>query len=257
MRIALGIEYDGTAYNGWQRQRTGVGVQVHVEDALSKVADEGIEVVCAGRTDTGVHASGQVVHFDTTSERSSRGWILGANSLLPDDVSVIWAQPVDASFHARFSVTARTYRFLILNRFERSALLRHRAWWVREPLDVERMHRAAQALLGKHDFSAYRAAGCQASTPVREITSIAVTRHTDRIVLEVSANAFLQHMVRNIIGTLALIGRGDAREDWAQKVLDRRDRKQAGATAPPHGLILIRVEYPAEFDLPPNPNEQF
>ncbi len=256
MRIALGIEYDGTAYNGWQRQRTGVGVQVCVEDALSKVADESVEVVCAGRTDTGVHASGQVVHFDTTSERSSRGWILGANSLLPDDVSVIWAQPVDDSFHARFSATARTYRFLILNRFERSGLLRHRAWWVREPLDVERMHGAAQALLGKHDFSAYRAAGCQASTPVREITSIAVTRHTDRIVLEVSANAFLQHMVRNIIGTLVPIGRGDAREDWAQKVLDGRDRKQAGATAPPHGLTLVGVEYPAEFDLPPNPNEQ-
>jgi len=256
VRIALGLEYDGTAYNGWQRQRTGEGVQTCVEAALSKVANEKIEVICAGRTDTGVHASGQVVHFDTSSERGSRGWLLGANSNLPDDVSVIWAQSVDDSFHARFSATSRTYHYLILNRLERSPLYRHRAWWVYDPLDAERMHAAAQALMGRHDFSAYRAAGCQASTPNREITSIAITRSEDWIWLEVSANAFLQHMVRNIAGTLVAVGRGDESDDWAGVVLAGGDRKKGGAAAPPHGLTLVEVGYPAEFDLPSNPNKR-
>jgi len=250
MRIALGIEYDGTAYNGWQRQRTGIGVQSRVEEALSKVADEAIAVVCAGRTDTGVHASGQVAHFDTTSERSSRSWLLGANSTLPDDISVSWSQPVNDSFHARFSAIGRSYEFLILNRFERSSLYRHRAWWVREPLDSDRMHRAAQLLLGKHDFSAFRAAGCQASTPVRTITSISVTRDKDWVLLRISANAFLQHMVRNLVGTLVAIGRGDQPEKWLEEILAGQDRKQAGAAAPPHGLTLVNVEYPPAFDLP-------
>ncbi len=250
MRIALGIEYDGTAYNGWQRQRTGIGVQSRVEEALSKIADEEIAVVCAGRTDTGVHASGQVAHFDTTSDRSSRNWLLGANSTLPDDISVIWSQPVADSFHARFSATGRCYEFLILNRFERSSLYRHRAWWVHAPLDADRMHRAAQLLLGKHDFSAFRAAGCQASTPVRTITSISVTRDKDWVLLRISANAFLQRMVRNLTGTLVAIGRGDRQEEWIEEILAGQDRKQAGAAAPPHGLTLVNVEYPPEFDLP-------
>ena len=253
MRIALGLEYDGTAYNGWQRQRTGEGVQARVENALAKVANENIEVICAGRTDTGVHASGQVVHFDTHSERDSRGWLLGANSNLPDDVSVIWACPVDDSFHARFSAISRSYRYCILNRFERSALQRHRAWWVYDALDAERMHAAAQALIGKHDFSAYRAASCQASTPNREITTISVMRKDDWITLEISANAFLQHMVRNITGTLVAIGRGDKSVDWAESVLTSRDRRQGGAAAPPHGLTLVRVDYPEDFHLPSNP----
>ena len=252
MRIALGLEYDGTAYNGWQRQRTGEGVQARVEKALTIVANEKIEVICAGRTDTGVHASGQVVHFDTTSERDSRGWLLGANSNLPGDVSVMWTRPVDDSFHARFSATSRSYRYRILNRLERSALHRHRAWWVYDPLDAERMHTAAQALTGKHDFSAYRAAGCQASTPDREITKISVERDGDWITLHVSANAFLQHMVRNITGTLAAIGRGDESVGWAGEVLAGRNRKRGGAAAPPHGLTLVGVEYPDEFDLPVN-----
>jgi len=252
VRIALGLEYDGTAYNGWQRQRTGEGVQARVEKALTIVANEKIEVICAGRTDTGVHASGQVVHFDTTSERDSRGWLLGANSNLPGDVSVMWTRPVDDSFHARFSATSRSYRYRILNRLERSALHRHRAWWVYDPLDAERMHTAAQALTGKHDFSAYRAAGCQASTPDREITKISVERDGDWITLHVSANAFLQHMVRNITGTLAAIGRGDESVGWAGEVLAGRNRKRGGAAAPPHGLTLVGVEYPDEFDLPVN-----
>ena len=250
MRIALGLEYDGTAYNGWQRQRTGEGVQARVEEALAKVADENIEVICAGRTDTGVHALGQVVHFDTNSERDSRGWLLGANSNLPEDVSVVWACPVDDSFHARFSATSRSYRYHILNRLERSALYRHRAWWVYGPLDAERMHAAAQALVGKHDFSAYRAAGCQASTPNREISAISLAREGNWITLDVTANAFLQRMVRNITGTLVAIGRGDESIDWAERVLASRDRQQGGAAAPPHGLTLVRVDYPDEFDLP-------
>jgi tRNA pseudouridine38-40 synthase len=254
VRIALGLEYDGTAYNGWQRQRTGEGVQTRVENALTDVANEKIEVICAGRTDTGVHASGQVVHFDTSSERDSRAWLLGANSNLPDDVSVVWSCPVDDSFHARFSAMSRSYRYRILNRLERSALHRHRAWWVYDPLDAERMHTAAQALAGKHDFSAYRAAGCQASTPHREVSLISVAREGDWITLDVSANAFLQHMVRNVTGTLVAIGRGDESVDWAAEILASGDRKRGGAAAPPHGLTLVKVDYPDEFDLPVNPN---
>jgi tRNA pseudouridine38-40 synthase len=255
VRIALGLEYDGTAYNGWQRQRTGIGVQARVEEALSSVANETIEVICAGRTDTGVHASGQVVHFDTHSERGSRGWMLGANSNLPEDVSVTWACPVDEDFHARFSATSRSYHYLILNRFERSALYRNRAWWVHDELDAKRMHRAAQTLFGQHDFSAYRAAGCQASTPNRDITAISITRDRDWIHLQVTANAFLKHMVRNMMGTLVAIGRGDEQEDWAGEVLVSRDRKTGGAAAPPHGLTLVNVAYPSKFELPQSPNQ--
>ena len=254
MRIALGIEYDGTAYNGWQRQRTGDGVQAHVEKALSRVADEPIEVVCAGRTDTGVHATGQVVHFDTSSERSERGWLLGANTNMPDDIAVFWAQPVTDDFHARFSALTRSYRYVILNCLVRSALNRHRAWWVYQPLDAARMHTAAQAIVGKHDFSAFRAAGCQASTATREIKSISVVREADKIFIDVTANAFLQHMVRNITGTLVAIGTGDESIESMTEILASRDRKQGGIAAPPHGLTLVNVEYPDDFQLPKKVN---
>jgi len=254
LRIALGIEYDGTAYNGWQRQRTGDGVQAHVEKALSRVADEPIEVVCAGRTDTGVHATGQVVHFDTSSERSERGWLLGANTNMPDDIAVIWAQPVTDDFHARFSALTRSYRYVILNCLVRSALNRHRAWWVYQPLDAARMHTAAQAIVGKHDFSAFRAAGCQASTATREIKSISVVREADKIFIDVTANAFLQHMVRNITGTLVAIGTGDESIESMTEILASRDRKQGGIAAPPHGLTLVNVEYPDDFQLPKKVN---
>jgi len=253
MRIALGIEYDGTAYNGWQRQKTGLGVQQRVEEALALVADHPVEVTCAGRTDTGVHATGQVVHFDTTSARKDRGWLLGANSNLPDDISVMWAHHVEDDFHARFSATGRNYRYRILNRLERSAMHRHRAWWVYQKLDVERMHEAAQYLRGEHDFSAFRAAGCRANTPRRNITSISVKRDGDWITLEVSANAFLQHMVRNITGTLATVGEGEHPSEWMLDVLKSRDRKKGGIAAPPHGLTLVSVDYPetARIPLPP------
>jgi tRNA pseudouridine38-40 synthase len=250
MRMALGIEYDGTAYNGWQRQKTGLGVQQRLEEALAIVANENVEVVCAGRTDSGVHASGQVVHFDTVNQRSQRGWLLGANSNLPDDICVTWARPVDGQFHARFSATARSYRYRILNRLQRSALHRNRAWWVYQPLDSATMHEAAKKLLGCHDFSAFRAAGCQASTAFREIMRIAVRRDGDWITLSITANAFLQHMVRNIAGTLVAIGLGEQSPSWAAEVLERRDRTAGGVAAPPHGLMLVSVDYPAEFNIP-------
>lgn len=255
MRLAVGIEYDGTAYNGWQKQKSGTGIQERVEEALSAVADHALEVTCAGRTDTGVHASAQVAHFDTTSQRSARGWLLGANSNLPDDIAVTWVTAVPDDFHARFSATARSYRYRILNRLVRSALHRHRAWWVHQPLDAGRMHEAAQALLGEHDFSAFRAAGCQASTATRELRSIRVSRDGDWVLIDVTANAFLQHMVRNITGTLAAIGTGEEDVGWAGEVLAGRDRRRAGVAAPPQGLMLVAVEYPAalQLPLPPEP----
>jgi tRNA pseudouridine38-40 synthase len=250
MRIAIGIEYDGTGYNGWQRQRTGLGVQERVEQALTGVADEPVEVTCAGRTDAGVHASGQVAHFDTAAQRSDRGWLLGANTNLPDDICVTWVKPVADGFHARFSATARRYRYRILNRLVRSALHRRRAWWVHRQLDHQRMHEAAQALLGEHDFSAFRAAGCQASNAVREVTDVSVVREGDWVELDITANAFLQHMVRNITGTLVAIGSGDEPVDWAARVLAGKDRRHAGVAAPPHGLTLVQVDYPDEFGIP-------
>ncbi|MGI9237790.1 MAG: tRNA pseudouridine(38-40) synthase TruA [Woeseiaceae bacterium] len=250
MRIALGIEYDGTGFNGWQRQKTGLGVQQRLEEALALVANEAVAVVCAGRTDTGVHASGQVVHFDSASDRSDRGWLLGVNSNLPDDINVTWAQRVDDAFHARYSATSRSYGYRILNRLERSALFRNRAWWVYQALDSGAMHDAAQSLLGRHDFSAFRAAGCQASTAVREISSIAVQRDGDWITLTVTANAFLQHMVRNITGSLVAVGLGEQEVSWLSEVLAGRNRKAGGIAAPPHGLTLSRVNYPAQFNIP-------
>ncbi len=179
MRIAIGIEYDGTGYNGWQRQTSGVGIQQRLEEALSRVADHPIEAVCAGRTDAGVHATGQVAHFDTHSDRTPRSWLLGTNSNLPDDICVSWAQPVAEGFHARYTATSRRYEYRILNRLQRSALHRHRAWWVHEPLDAQRMQDAARALIGEHDFSAYRAAGCQSRTAIREVTALDVVRDDD------------------------------------------------------------------------------
>lgn len=250
MRFAIGIEYDGSAYNGWQRQQNGVGVQPLVESALTEVADELVEVFCAGRTDAGVHALGQVAHFDTNNTRDERSWLLGANSNLPDDISVIWARRVPDDFHARYSAVARSYRYCILNRAVRSALYRNRAWYVHRPLDAKRMHSGAQLFLGEHDFSAFRAAGCQASTPRRTISAISVTRNENWLTLAITANAFLQHMVRNICGTLLAIGLGEQAVEWAAEVLADKDRTKAGVAAPPHGLTLIRVDYPPEFKLP-------
>lgn len=250
MRLALGIEYDGTSYVGWQRQKSGIGVQQPIEEAIASVANEPVEAVCAGRTDAGVHAVGQVAHFDTTAERSTRGWLLGINSNLPPDVNATWASVVEDDFHARFSAESRTYCYLILNRLVRSSLFRHRAWWIHEPLNEQSMQAGGEMLLGEHDFSAFRAAGCQASTPHRLLSKLIVARRDHWVSITVTANAFLQHMVRNITGALVAIGRGDQRPEWAGEVLASGDRTAGGMTAPAHGLTLVSVSYPDRFALP-------
>lgn len=251
MRVALGIEYEGSDFRGWQIQQEGVRtVQACLEKALGKVADHPVAVICAGRTDAGVHAIGQVVHFDTEAQRSLRSWVLGSNTYLPADISVVWAQSVPARFHARFSALARHYRYVILNRPVRSALQRRRAAWFHRPLDAARMSAAGRYLLGEHDFSSFRALGCQAKHPVRTIYSLAVQQQGDLIVLEVEANAFLHHMVRNIAGVLMAIGTGERPIHWIQEVLEVRNRTLGGVTAPPEGLYLLKVRYSEEFDLP-------
>lgn len=250
MRIALGVEYDGRDFHGWERQRHARSVQTCIEQGLSKVANHPVATVCAGRTDARVHALAQVVHFDTQAQRNERSWVLGATSNLPDDASILWARQVDDSFHARFSATARSYRFVILNRLVRPAALRGRVTWQPLHLDEVEMASAAQLLLGEHDFSAFRASGCQAKSPVRTLRELNVTRHGEYVVLQVSANAFLQHMVRNIAGVLMAIGLHKQRAQWAAQVLESRDRRCGGVTASPHGLYLTAVQYPERFELP-------
>lgn len=253
-RIALGVEYNGQAFSGWQAQRHAVRtVQTELETAIAAVANHPVRVVCAGRTDAGVHGLGQVVHFDSAARRQPRNWLLGINTKLPDDISVSWALPVAADFHARFSAVARTYRYVILNRPVRSALLAGRATLVRQPLDVARMQAAGQALLGTHDFSSYRAQGCQAKSPVRTLHRLQVCREGDEVALWVHANAFLHHMVRNIAGVLLATGKGERPLDWAAEVLARRDRTRGGVTAPPDGLYFMQVDYPAGFGIPTVP----
>lgn len=252
-RIAIGIEYDGTRYAGWQRQAEVSTVQAALEAVLGAVADHPVAVTCAGRTDAGVHSVGQVCHFDTTSCRTMRGWTLGTNGLLPTDVAVTWAVQVPADFHARFSAVARTYRYLILNRAVRPALLRRRACWIHQPLDEMSMNEAAQCLVGKHDFSAFRAAECQSRSATRWVHRIEVRRRDDCVLVEITANAFLHHMVRNIAGTLIAVGRGDRPVSWVEGVLSGRDRSLAGITAPAGGLYFLRVDYPREFGLPVTP----
>lgn len=251
MRIALGVEYDGSAFHGWQAQQPGVRtVQGVLEAALSKVANHPVRVVCAGRTDTGVHALGQVVHFDTDSLRGERNWLLGCNVNLPADVAVTWVQPVAPEFSARFSATSRRYRYFILNRTPRSAVLANRVTWIHRPLDESRMQKASSDLLGEHDFSSYRAVACQAKSPIRTLYQLDVERCGDFIVLKLHANAFLHHMVRNIAGVLMAIGRGEQPLGWAKSVLDLRDRTLGGVTAPADGLYLESVAYPAEYAIP-------
>lgn len=251
MRIVLGLEYDGSQFLGWQRQKSGITIQSVVEDALTRVADHPVSVVCAGRTDTAVHASYQVIHFDTHNLRSAHSWVLGTNSNMPPTVSVLWAQPIDESFHARFSATARSYRYIILNRKSKPALFGRRVTWCSRPLNVERMQQASIALLGQHDFTSYRALHCQAKSPMRIIHSLSIKRHGDFIYLDIRADGFLYHMVRNIAGVLMAIAQGDKPVAWADEVLQKLDRTQGGMTAPPYGLYLTKVEYPEEFHLPP------
>lgn len=251
MRLAIGIEYAGTHYAGWQRQASAPSVQAEVEAALAKIANHPVEVTCAGRTDAGVHALAQVAHFDATAARPMRGWTLGANTHLPPDVAVLWATPVADDFHARFAALARSYRYVILNRTTRSAVLRDRTCWWHAPLDAERMHAAAQALAGEHDFTSFRAAECQSRVPVRRLERIAVRRAGEVVTLEVTANAFLHHMVRNIAGTLIEVGEGSRPPEWVGEVLAARDRKAGGPTAPAGGLYFAAVRYPERFGVPP------
>ncbi len=250
MRIALGVEYDGAEFSGWQRQRHANTVQQAVETALSKVAAQPVTLVCAGRTDAGVHATAQVVHFDTDAERPMHAWLLGGNANLPPSVGLRWARPVDDDFSARFSARARAYRYVILCDRLRPALQRHRVAWTHKQLDAERMQAGGEYLLGEHDFSSYRAVACQAPNPVRRIDKLSVRRGGDYIYLDIEANAFLHHMVRNIAGTLMKIGCGEAEPEWAGEVLAARDRTAAGVTAPPGGLYLVKVSYPQRYDLP-------
>lgn len=249
-RYALGLEYEGSGFAGWQSQLHAVSVQSVVEAALSAVADHPVAVHAAGRTDAGVHAAIQVVHFDTSAQRTERGWTLGANTHLPDAVCALWAHAVPDSFHARYSALARTYRYVILNRLSRASLMHHRVSWVRYALDHERMHAAAQALVGQHDFSSFRAAECQSRTPVRQLHAITVERAADVVTITVTANAFLHHMVRNIAGVLIAIGRGQRSVEWCAEVLAVRERAQGGVTAVPHGLYFAGIRYAPEFQLP-------
>lgn len=253
MRYVIGVEYDGSGFHGWQTQRETPTVQATLERALGKVADHPVRVVCAGRTDTGVHARCQVVHFDSEAKREARSWVLGANSNLPPTVSVLWLQPVADDFHARFSALARTYRYRMINRWVRPAIDAGKATWERRPLDEQAMHRAAQALLGEHDFSAFRSAGCKASHPVREVQAIGVERRHHEVLISVTANAFLYHMVRNIAGSLVPIGTGERPAGWLAELLAGRDRNAAGVTAPPDGLYFEGVRYPDHYGLPSRP----
>lgn len=251
MRIALGLEYDGSRFCGWQTQKNGERtVQEAVERALSSVADHAVQVYVAGRTDTGVHATQQVIHFDTVAVRAPHGWVMGSNIKLPADVSVIWAKEVSGEFHARFSARARTYRYIILNRMNRPALLARRVTWVHRSLDASRMHRAGQVLMGKHDFSSYRTVRCQAKSPVRTLHSLNVVRHGDYLIMEVRADGFLHHMVRNIAGVLIAIGSGERSSDWAAEVLEHRDRRLGGMTAAADGLYFHQVDYDAQYEIP-------
>lgn len=249
-RWAACIEYDGSQYHGWQSQPHAASVQDALEYALACVADRPIRTICSGRTDTGVHAQGQIIHFDTDVQRPERAWLLGSNRYLPDDIAPQWFRPMPETFHARFGAFAREYRYWILDRVAPSALWRRRAWHSRHRLEASDMHRAAQALVGQHDFSAFRAAACQASTPWRTIDHVTVTRRGDWLQIDVRANAFLHHMVRNIVGSLALIGRGRYPVRWIDELLQGGDRTRAGMTAPAGGLSLRRVHYPEEFELP-------
>ncbi|MNM87755.1 tRNA pseudouridine synthase A [compost metagenome] len=252
MRYALGVEYDGSEFKGWQQlgESGCASVQATLQDALSSVANAPISVVCAGRTDAGVHGECQVVHFDSDVERSPRSWVLGTTTRLPPSICVRWCVPADDEFHARFSAKARRYRYRLLNRQVRPALYRQTLSWERRALDADAMHRAAQALLGENDFGAFRSAQCQALHARRELQAISVSRQGEVVEVQVQANAFLHHMVRNIVGSLLMVGAGEKPEEWIGELLAGRDRNLAGPTAPPQGLVFVGPLYPDVWQLP-------
>ncbi len=250
-RIAISVEYDGSGYRGWQAQKhDSQVVQTELEKALSKVADEPINVVCSGRTDSGVHASSQICHFDTVAHRDPYNWVMGVNTQLPNDISLSWAQQVDPEFHARFSARSRQYVYLIRQSPYRSALLRNSMTFTHKRLDPELMGEAGSSLLGTHDFSAYRSAQCQAKTSVRTLSHLTVHCHKGVIAVHVEANGFLQNMVRNIVGVLTAIGSQEEPVIWARQVLESKDRTKGGVTAPPHGLYFLGPKYDDHFGLP-------
>lgn len=256
-RYAAIVEYNGRCFHGWQKQkhhsREEISVQAALEAAISKVANHPVDVACAGRTDAGVHATRQVIHFDTHAQRSNYGWIMGINTNTPPEVSVQWLEPISSEFHARFKAKARCYRYLINNAPYRQALQYDQMTWWRYPLDADRMHAAAQALLGTHDFSAFRAKDCQAKTPIKTMHRIAVKRWGNLIMLELEASAFLYHMVRNIVGVLLPIGEGHKPVEWMADVLASQSRLAAGITAPGDGLHFVGVRYPEQFAIPSDP----
>jgi tRNA pseudouridine38-40 synthase len=249
-RVAAIVEYDGTDYAGWQSQIHAASIQDAVQAAISFVAGHPVVVICAGRTDAGVHSLGQVIHFDTVAQRTPRAWVLGANTKLAPSIALQWAAEVTPGFHARHKAVRRVYRYAILNRSERSALQRTRAAWIHRPLDAAAMHAGAQALVGEHDFSAFRSIECQSKTTIRKVDSIQVSREGHYLWLEIVANAYLHHMVRNIVGTLIDAQREAAPLEAIRKVLEGGDRRYAGATAPAAGLYLWRVEYPTVYGIP-------
>lgn len=249
MRVALGLEYEGSGFCGWQSQASGCGVQDALESALSVVADSPTRVVCAGRTDSGVHALGQVVHFDTDALRPDTAWVRGVNAHLPASVAVRWARPVSSDFHARFSARGRRYRYLLLNRPERPGLMARRVGWFHRPLDVDTMASAARLLLGEHDFSAFRAIECQAKSPVKTLRRADVTRHGDLLVFDFEANAFLHHMVRNLVGALVYVGKGSHPPAWLGELLAARDRSRAAPTFEACGLYFAGVDYDPAWQL--------
>jgi tRNA pseudouridine38-40 synthase len=250
MRIALGLEYDGSRFLGWQTQPGGGAVQDALEKALAGIAGAPVATICAGRTDSGVHARAQVVHFDTDAVRPDSAWVRGVNALLPDSVAVLWSRPVDGEFHARFSALARNYRYELLNRPVRPALEATRVGWFHQPLDVGRMREAAAHLVGENDFSAFRSSECQAKSPVRTLHSLEIDERAGRIHFALRANAFLHHMVRNIVGTLVYVGKGKHPPAWTKEVLLSRNRSAAAPTFGPEGLYLEKIEYEGKWQLP-------
>ncbi len=249
-KYALGIEYNGSPYCGWQQQKHCVSVQEHLQQAISFVADHPIQLTCAGRTDAGVHAVEQIAHFKSTAQRDSRAWVLGSNCRLPRDIRIKWVVKVDDKFHARFSAVARSYRYIILNSATPSGLFHDRCSWEFRPLDHQRMHECAQLLIGEHDFSAFRAVGCQAKSASRNVQQVNIQRHGELIYFDIRANAFLYHMVRNIAGSLMAVGKGEQSTSWFAEVLASKDRNRADITAPAAGLYLIRAYYPEQYNLP-------
>jgi tRNA pseudouridine38-40 synthase len=255
-RIAIGLQYDGTPWQGWQTQPHGLTVQDVLQAAIRKFSLQDIPVQCAGRTDTGVHAIGQVAHFDTDVGRTMQSWVRGVNSFLPPSIAVRWAQEVAPDFHARFSAIGRTYHYYLYNHPVRSPLLQGRAGWAFRPLDVSRMQQAAQHLVGRHDFSAFRAAQCQASSPVRSMETLQVARSGDLVCFTLTANAFLHHMVRNIVGSLIAVGSGAQPTDWIAGLLASADRTLAAPTFMPDGLYLANIDYGPNWNLPVTPISQ-